>query len=226
MRTWLRVCLVFLGLVVACALAPRPASAVIAGTLHDLSASHPTGELCAPCHTPHHANSTLLLWNHFLSANSFSWSDTTETTGGTQLPGNIKTWSGSSKNCLSCHDGTVEIGKMYHPAVTFDVTKISGDAQIATATGDLAGNHPVAVPYPYNQAKNTYNATTTGNIVPLTEYVAAPTKVKIFQDPAAAGPNNRGIECASCHDPHGTAFNPFLRDDLVASALCLNCHVK
>jgi predicted CXXCH cytochrome family protein len=167
----------------------------------------------------------LLLWNHVLSTNAFSWSDATETSGGTKLPTNIKTWSGSTKNCLSCHDGTVEIGKIYHPATTFDAAKITGDAQIATATGDLKGNHPVAVPYPYGGLKNTYNGITTGDLALTSGWKAAPTKVKIFADPAG-GANNKGMECASCHDPHGTGITEFLRDVLTGSALCLDCHTK
>ncbi len=226
MRRGLSLCLVALGLLAAWALAPPDAMAVIAGTAHDLSSTAPGGQLCVACHTPHHANSTLLLWNHVLSANNFSWSDATQTTGGTTLPTNIKTWSGSTKNCLSCHDGTVEIGKIYHPAVTFNATKISGDAQIATATGDLKGNHPVAVPYPYGGLANTYNGITTGSLALPSGWVATPTDVKIFADASVAGPSNRGIECASCHDPHGTAFGDFLRASTSGSAICLKCHAK
>ena len=223
MRIWLKVYLVALGLMVAWGLAPHSATATVSGTSHDLSSTAPGGQLCISCHSPHHVPSTLLLWNHQLSAENFSWGDATQTTGGTKLPTNIKSWSGSSKNCLSCHDGTVEIGKTYNPNVTWDPTKIIGGAQIGP---DLTGNHPVAVPYPYNQAKNTYNVNSTGDDVPLTDYQALPTKVKIFADPTAAPPNNRGIECASCHDPHGTAFSSFLRDSTSGSALCLDCHSK
>ncbi len=92
MRKWLTLCLVVIGLTAAWALAPPDAMAAIAGTDHDFSANAPGGQLCVACHTPHHANSTLLLWNHVLSALSYSWSDATETTGGTKLPANIKTW--------------------------------------------------------------------------------------------------------------------------------------
>ena len=225
MRTLLKYWLVMLGLMVACVLAPNAARATIAGTSHDLSGTAPGGQLCVACHAPHHVPGSPLIWNHVLSANNFSWSDATETTGGTTLPTNIKTWSGTSKNCLSCHDGTVEIGKIYTPGVTFDSTKITGPAQIATLTGDLKGNHPVAVPYPYNQVANTYNAITTGGGVTTTEYTAVPAKVKVYTDPLG-GANNHGIECASCHDAHGTIFPDFLRDALTGSAICLDCHIK
>ncbi len=34
------------------------------------------------------------------------------------------------------------------------------------------------------------------------------------------------VECASCHDPHNTTNNTFLRVANVASGVCLACHVK
>jgi predicted CXXCH cytochrome family protein len=212
--------LVVLALTATAALAPGIASAGISGTSHDLSGSAPGAQLCVACHTPHVANSSLLLWNHVYSASSFSWSDATQTTGGTTLPINIKTWSGSSKNCLSCHDGTVEVGKTYNPASTWDPSKIVGSAKIGP---DLKGSHPIALPYPNNGVVNTYNGTTTGLGVTLATYKNAPTKVKLFRDPSA-GANNYGIECASCHDPHSSTYSDFLRDSTAGSAICLNCH--
>ena len=216
--------IVSLGVLIAGLAAAQQASAVTGP--HNMSDKTPGGQVCVTCHTPHKAPATRLLWNHVLSANNFSWSDATTTTGDTPLPANIKSWSGSTKNCLSCHDGTVEIGKIYVPSQTFDNSKISGDKQIATSTGDLKGNHPVAVPFPYGGAKNTYNGLTTGDNALASGWVATPSAVKIFTDPASPGPNNRGIECASCHDPHGTANSKYLRESTTGSALCLKCHVK
>jgi predicted CXXCH cytochrome family protein len=183
------------------------------------------GQVCIACHTPHKAPNSHLLWNHVLSASNFSWSDWLATTGGTPLPANIKTWSGSTKLCLSCHDGTVEIGRIYEPPITYNSTKITGE-ELTAPGGDLKGNHPVSVPYPSNGAKNTYNGITTGDNALASGWIATPTKVKIYEDASAAGPNNRGIECSSCHDPHDNTRGNYLRDNLAASALCLNCHVK
>jgi predicted CXXCH cytochrome family protein len=222
MRTSSRYSVVFFGFTVPIALAAGIASAGVSGSSHDLSGSAPGGQLCIACHTPHQANSTQFLWNHTLSSNSFSWSDMVETTGGTTLPTNIKTWSGSSKNCLSCHDGTVEVGNTYNPASTWDATKIAGVYKIGP---DLKGTHPVAVPYPNNTTKNTYNGITTGDLVTLADYKASPAKVKLFRDPTG-GADNYGIECASCHEPHSTTYADFLRDSPTGSALCLDCHSK
>ncbi len=172
------------------------------------------GQTCNGCHVPHAASGgTILLWNRAYSTKDFKWSDATKTSGGTTLPTNIKSWAGTTRNCLSCHDGTL--------------TTIPFGTQIST--GDLKGSHPVAVPYPFDGKANTYNANTTYGLTagtPVTGWVLSPTKVKIYSDPAVVT-NNRGIECASCHDPHDDTTNTnYLRDTLTASAICTKCHVK
>src|SRR5690348_17661245 len=71
--------------------------------------------LCVFCHMPHKGASSLLLWNHQFSANNYSWADVTggKTTGGTSYPTNLRTWTGSTAKCLSCHDRTVSVGAIY-----------------------------------------------------------------------------------------------------------------
>ncbi len=207
--------------------------------------------LCTICHTPHKAIQTLLLWNHTLSSNTFSW-DVTNTTGGTPFPSIAPTYTGPSLKCLSCHDGTVAIGDVAlfdetsHPGGTGLITNTipAGDVhQIANATGSMKGNHPVAMPYPYNNAKNTYNTIQTGSAVDLSEWQATPetsnmAKIRLFTDlsgAVTAGPvaGKTGIECSSCHDPHNkqAVDVQFLRGMRTGSAqsdgyLCLQCHIK
>lgn len=225
MCRWLKYFVVVMAIVGAWTIMPSVAGAAgIAGTPHDLSATAPGGQICITCHTPHMANETLLLWNHFLSSNTYSWSDATATTAGTSLPLNIDTWTGSTKKCLSCHDGTVEIGKLYSTGATFDATKVTGDHIIGTTTGDLKGNHPVAIPYPFGGVPNIYNGITSQNVV-AAAWQSAPTKVKLFSDGTPTG-TNRGIECASCHNPHDNTNIPYLRDVTTGSQICLDCHVK
>lgn len=205
--------------------------------------------LCVFCHTPHKGNSSLLLWNHKLSANNYSWEDVTggKTTGGTTYPTNLRSWTGSTVKCLSCHDGTVSIGALYwsnataDPAVNMTGTDADADGSLGNAAyiipskpssvspgSNLEGNHPVGVPYSYNNASSTYNGITTGPDVKLAEWVATPTGVKIFGAGGGGAPATgaAGIECASCHDPHGTGNEFFLRVTKSNSGLCLSCHVK
>lgn len=202
--------------------------------------------VCVFCHTPHKGASSLLLWNHQFSANQYSWVDVAggRTTGGTLYPTNLRTWTGSTAKCLSCHDGTVSVGAIYwanagaNPQVAIEGTDASPTGQIANiayiipsadSTGaNLSGNHPVGVPYSYDNQAGTYNGITTGPDVRLAQWVARPAAVKIFGAGGGGAPvaGAAGIECASCHDPHGTGNTFFLRVTKSQSQLCLSCHQK
>jgi hypothetical protein len=231
------------GLVVAVALAlPGAAMALgILGTDHDfatkagyMATQTPSGDgttvstgtnqvgLCSYCHTPHSAQSTLLLWNHKMSSAVFTWDDA-QTTGGTGYATMNPTYKGPSVKCLSCHDGSVAIGdvslykEVKGPGAVFNTFNLSTQTiKKIGAGGAMAGNHPVGMPYPLGQASSTYNGQTTGARVPLTEFVSNPvaangtngTFIKLYKDNGsgsitvgtAAGAT--GIECTSCHDPH------------------------
>ncbi len=238
-------------LVTVMLLLPAIASAApgtgLLGTAHDFS-SGPTGiGLCTFCHTPHKALSTLLLWNHTLSTNTFTWAPVTETSGGTTFP-TFKgdTYTGVSAKCLSCHDGSVAIGDvvLFREAWTGNGTgKVldpskhgSGDIFNVGFGGNMTGNHPVAMPYPFNNAKSTYNGVTTGARVALTEWQKDPTTfdIRLFngKDVAAPATGDAGMECSSCHDPHNGAT---VKDDLFVRGflggtdttyICLKCHIK
>ena len=202
--------------------------------------------VCVFCHTPHKGASSLLLWNHTFSANQWTWADVTggKTTGGTLYPTNLRDWTGSTPKCLSCHDGTVSVGAIYWSnagvpaAIAMAGPDVSAGGQISNSAyiipsadpggANLKGNHPVAVPYSYAQGPSTYNGITTGPDVRLTQWVAVPTGVKIFGAGGGGAPiaGAAGIECASCHDPHGTGNSFFLRVPKTGSQLCLSCHIK
>ena len=198
-------------------LASGRADAELQSTAHDFSSVAPDGQGCPACHAPHAAKTTELAWNNTLSRASFGWSDASQTSGGTRLPTNIRTWSGSTKVCLSCHDGSVD---------TRSFASAKPTAHLVSLGHDLKGSHPVAIPYPYNGTKNTYNGITTGEGTLKSGWVPAPAGVKLYSDPAGSAPNNRGLECASCHDPHGSPYGKFLRVSNIRGALCLQCHVK
>ena len=252
------------------ALAQTPPGGGILGTAHDFASTVaganlipnvvPGGVgLCTYCHTPHRAYATLLLWNHTLSSNTFSW-DVPKTTAGTNfpaIPGG--TYKGPTTKCLSCHDGSVAVGDIAWykeqawsgagAASTFKMGGIAGNGDdtshfLIGVGGAMKGNHPVAMPYSYNQAANTYNAITGGTMLVLTEWQPDPTTlasahIRLFNDDGAgnisAGPvaGKTGIECSSCHDPHNKAAidNWFLRGNAQGSTqadgyICLQCHIK
>lgn len=221
----------------------------IAGSDHDFSASSGGVGLCTFCHTPHRALSTQLLWNHTLSTATYSW-DVPSTTAGTTYPSFTgDTYTGPTAKCLSCHDGSVAVGDIAWwnggaPGVPLDNEKHAWpDKHNVGATGgvlgSMKGNHPVAMPYPYQNVANTYNAVTTGGGAVLTEWQANPTtlNIRLFNDDGlgviSAGPValKTGIECSSCHDPHNKASTGdyFLRGTLEGTStayICMKCHVK
>ncbi len=127
--------------------------------------------VCVFCHTPHHASmdDSLIngpLWNHELSTASYTtWSPTLTnsppyivnvgfvnvlTTQPPQL-------DGSSRMCMSCHDGTVGIGSVVSGAdITMDIdshTCLDADGSLKTGAGcetlaftDLTKKHIVSIP--------------------------------------------------------------------------------
>lgn len=220
----------------------------IATTAHDFSVAGAASTggvgLCTFCHTPHKATTTLLLWNHALTINSFSW-DVARTTAGTTFPTFAgDTYKGPTARCLSCHDGSVAVGDIAWwnggpPTAPLDNTLHgAGDPFNVGLGGAMAGNHPVAMPYPYQQSASTYNGVTTGAGFVSTEWQTDPTtlNIRLFNDnlgDIAAGPvaGQTGIECSSCHDPHNKASVDvfFLRGNLTGNDtnyICLKCHIK
>lgn len=222
----------------------------IGGTAHDFSANSSntmTVGMCTFCHTPHRAAQTRLLWNHTLSANTFSW-DVTTTTGGTPFPTITPAWQGPSKFCLSCHDGSVAIGDVaWFRAASrtggraINSTTHDGDIyQIASTTGSMARNHPVAHPFPFSNTASTYNGVTTGGPALQSGWHADPTAsgIRLFVQngsnvAAGTAVGATGIECSSCHDPHNGASVEdvyFLRGSIDGDAsdhyICTKCHDK
>ena len=216
----------------------------IAGTDHDFTTegSSTTGS-CTYCHTPHKALSTLLLWNHTLSSNTFTW-DVSATTAGTPFP-TFKgdTYKGPTAKCLSCHDGSVAIGDIAwwnatKPVGLFNDFIAATDKHSVGFGGAMKGNHPVAMPYPLGNLANKYNGSTTGAGAVLSEWQPTPfAPIRMFNDDGSgnitAGPvaGLTGIECSSCHDPHNKASVDkfFLRGTLTGkddAYICLKCHIK
>ncbi len=235
----------------------------IAGTPHDFSgysagANQRSGGTaktgaCVFCHTPHKSYRTRLLWNHTHPPTDYNWGNYTVTAGGTTLPTIQSTWEGATVFCLSCHDGTVARGdiawfnrRSWTGAAALDLDKVtighvSDPFDIAEfLKGMMGSNHPVAVPYPYLQVRNTYNSVTTGPRVPVANYRSDPTPlgIRLFSNPtgqqvvAGATSGRTGIECTSCHGAHNekgvVVDKPFLRGLRGGDSgnLCSKCHVN
>ena len=95
--------ILLLNSLIVCFLAVPEVFAVVAGTAHDLSPSQDGSMACQYCHTPHMALADTPLWNHKLSDRVYEiyWSSS--------LDAKVGQPTGSSKLCLSCHDGTIAL---------------------------------------------------------------------------------------------------------------------
>ena len=119
--------------------------------------------------------------------------------------------TGTSLLCLSCHDGTVAL-ENYGGAT-------GGSAYVTTGLvgTDLSNDHPISITYDDVMAGND------GGLNLPSSTASTVTATGSIQDDLLFSDQ---IQCASCHDVHGTAFPSLLRVDNAGSALCLLCHNK
>ena len=189
------------------------AYADLAGSKHNLSVSGPgpitattESQTCIFCHTPHNAGPAVPLWNHPLSAVA-GYSTYASTTLTVTAP--LQQPTGSTKLCLSCHDGTVALGQTVNDGLialqnTGPLgTMPPGSSNLGT---DLRDDHPVS--FQRNPAHPETSDPPAGDPVHL--------------DPAGE------VQCTSCHEPHTEDLDPVTRRFLVkvnqASAVCATCH--
>jgi predicted CXXCH cytochrome family protein len=79
--------------------------------------------------------------------------------------------------------------------------KMTGDAVIGT---DLTNDHPIGVAY------TTATSSTRWQIPPANG-------IRLYDGK---------VECASCHNVHGTNYGALLRTDNWGSKVCLSCHIR
>lgn len=182
-------------------------------------------EVCVFCHTPHSTSSTSLLWNRTASSATYSVYSSSTMEQTVPQPGAV------SKNCLSCHDGTIGLASVVNNpgsgAGTAPAFGGTGKIDTASYTGlgtNLTNDHPVG--FVYNTSRSTdgdlRTETVTGSKV--TVEATSPTRKLTLYGTAAA---NATLECGSCHDPHGvTGVSSFMRVSNSNSELCLTCHIK
>lgn len=182
--------------------------AEITGSDHDFSGSGWSGgQICLPCHTPHNADITVAdapLWNHDVTTATF-----TVYTSAT-LDAAVGQPDGTSKLCLSCHDGTVAIDS-FGGNTGSNMIGGGGD-NLGT---NLSDDHPISFIY------DTALAGTDGSLHDPSTATSSLGST-IDADLLFAG----SMECASCHDVHngpGTT-GALLRITDSSSTLCLTCH--
>jgi hypothetical protein len=199
--------------------------------------------VCSVCHTPHHADSTVVpLWSHYTTQSSFRMYNKADVPVSQMVAVPAGSPNGPSLACLSCHDGTVAIntyGGVGYYTTHGTATYITNSADLGT---DLTHTHPISIVYNPalvgtgpNQDQWLYNPNTTpvltpdnGNFVPGNDVTINGFLLN----------GNNTLECTSCHDVHnqvGTPYNITSNPKLVkingtqagvGSLLCRSCHNK
>lgn len=195
----------------------------VSSTKHNLGSLSPaeirstdTTEICVFCHTPHNANPSKPIWNKQDSGATYNVYES-QTLAATMSPNspNLGQPTGSSKLCLSCHDGTLALGSVLNlpgaseggtlavtgPGVTGGKFTTASTAYIGT---DLRDDHPISFAYSDSVLNTELKSS------PFT-----PDTVKL------SGGN---VQCTSCHDPHGTDFPRFLVATMANGTVCTACH--
>ena len=182
----------------------------VVGSQHDLTASgsgpvkSTVADTCLFCHASHNSLGNVTpLWDQTLSSLIYTTYTSSTYGSGPQTPG-----AGSSKLCLSCHDGSVAVGLT--PAKGTIPT--SGTMRSNDVLGaNLGTGHPVSM-----------TAANDGQLA--TSLFATPATTN---DPAVKLVGGK-TECTTCHDPHVQNNDPAVPMFLVRSnrsgAMCAACH--
>lgn len=202
--------------------------AAVSGTKHNFSSfsmaevkTGETSEICVFCHTPHNSNPSGPIWNKQDVGSTYNVYES-QTLAATMSPNSptLGQPSGSSKLCLSCHDGTIAVGSVLNKpgkgfnAGSFNVTgpgitsgKISSTSTAYIGT-DLRDDHPLSFDYSQSYPSNPE----------IKDNLTLPAEVKLD--------SGGKVQCTSCHDPHGTVFPKFMVASLENGGLCQACHDK
>jgi predicted CXXCH cytochrome family protein len=182
----------------------------VSDTVHNLSASGPgrlrsadERQVCVFCHAPHNTGGVRPLWNREFSGASYKIYASSTLDARPGQP------TGSSKLCLSCHDGTIALGSVLSRAERIRMT--GGDyipAGLTNLGTDLSDDHPVSFYYTSGLAASDGQLADPG---------ALPAEIRL-------GPAGE-LECTACHDPHKNTFGDFLVKPNEFAGLCTSCHV-
>jgi len=182
----------------------------VVDTPHNLSAGGPgllrattEEQVCIFCHTPHNSAPIEPLWNRYMPVAAYSVYTSNA------LDANPGQPTGSSKLCLSCHDGTIAVGSVISRDQIIQMaggitTLPPGSSNLGT---DLADDHPISFPY---------DAMLTSKDPHLLDPTQLPAEIKLDA--------NRELQCTTCHDAHDNAFGQFLVVSNDNSGLCRSCH--
>ena len=182
----------------------------VADTVHNLSASGPgqirspeEGQVCVFCHAPHNTSGMRPLWNRDLSVSSYRIYESSTLDAKPGQP------TGSSKLCLSCHDGAIALGNVLSRSDR--IRMLGGDSMPSGLTNlgtDLSDDHPVSFEY-------------TSGLAASDRQLISPATLRLEVKLDTSGQ----LQCTSCHNPHSNVNGDFLVVSGERGALCTSCHV-
>ena len=173
------------------------AAALTEGSPHDLSAVT-GGDTCGFCHTPHGALAGTPLWSHKLSTAVYNIYQSSS------LQARVGQPTGSSKLCLSCHDGTVALTETVAGNPQGGAYIAPGGSNLGT---DLSDDHPISF---------VYSAALSAEDVQIRSPSVLPEELKLDR--------SGELQCTTCHNPHENLHGNFLVMSNRRSAMCLACH--
>lgn len=183
-------------------------------------------QICIFCHTPHNALKSVPIWNRTSNSGYTLYSSVTMANS---KHATDFTSESISLFCMSCHDGSALGGTMVHnqpkdgkPLASAGDSGISANPN-ADLGKDLSSTHPVNFRV-VSAGQGRLDGTSTDLIVNNTNGMGS-TKFPLFASAGATGGGD-WLECSSCHAVHDDFYNPFLRDTMTGSGLCLGCHNK
>lgn len=178
-----------------------------------------TNEVCVFCHTPHSNQATTVLWNRTGSSATYSVYSSPSMEAAVSQPGS------ASKNCLSCHDGTVAFNSLLNnpgsgvgTAPTMSAASMTGYDSLGT---NLTNDHPIGFVYSTHQATDAHLRAAAATGSKVTVAFGGVTLPLVGTTTA-----NATLECTSCHDPHDGTNGQFKRVANTASQMCFTCHNK
>lgn len=184
-------------------------------------AGNPGGQqICIFCHTPHSSSSQGPLWNRKDTTQVFArYTSNTLQIRSLAVAGYDSAWqpNGSSRLCLSCHDGVTKLGDVINSGQSGPILMeapggdtITGAASFHPSTNKMkVGHHPVSFVYATAFDYKTQGGTIIG-LQPTFGPFRLPTAVSMegkvkLQDSKR---DKRGwMQCTTCHDAHQNMGN-------------------
>ncbi|MFW6038855.1 MAG: cytochrome c3 family protein [bacterium] len=177
-------------------------------TKHNLTAGGPgpirvggRGEACVYCHTPHASNPVAPLWNREDPGEVYQTYDSPT------LQAEVGQPSGSSRLCLSCHDGTIALGQTYNPNNSASTTVYLQPGDRGYVGTDLRDDHPISF---------RYDSALAAQHDELRDPAALPSQLPLDHE--------HQLQCTTCHNPHDDSNGQFLRMSNHESQMCVACH--